>query len=90
MIAGANSPFRVCAEVLINDTYKAEALIDSGSTDRSFINNKLVKLLNLKVIPTNDIIGMASASLSAKSLGYCNVSLVLQKQKYTNVKLTIY
>ena len=87
--AGNNPPFRVSEQVLLNDTYKAEALIDSGSTDKSFISSKLAKLLNVKVIPTNDVIGMASASLSAKSDGHCYVSLTLQDKKYKRVKLTI-
>ncbi|XP_065650708.1 uncharacterized protein LOC136078821 [Hydra vulgaris] len=46
----ANSLFRVCHSIIINDKYKAEALIDSGSKNKSFINNKLVALLNLDVI----------------------------------------
>ena len=71
--------FRVSEQVLVNDTYRAEALIDSGSTDKSFISSKLAKLLNVKIIPTNDVIRMASASLSAKSDGHCYVSQKVQE-----------
>nr|XP_004211666.2 uncharacterized protein LOC101241209 [Hydra vulgaris] len=69
--ASANSLFRVCHNIIINDRYKAEALIDSGSTNKSFISNKLVTLLHLNIIYEQSVIGMASAALSAKSDGYC-------------------
>ena len=87
--ASANSPFRVCHNIIINEKYKAEALIDSGSTNKSFINNKLVALLNLDVIYEQSVIGMASASLSAKSDGYCYVSITLQNKIYNKVKLHV-
>ena len=87
--ASTNSPFRVCHNIIINEKYKAEALIDSGSTNKSFINNKLVALLNLDVIYEQSVIGMASASLSAKSDGYCYVSITLQNKIYNKVKLHV-
>ena len=36
-VAGANSPFRVCDDVLVNDTYKAQALIGALSVT-NFLN----------------------------------------------------
>ena len=75
-----NSHFRVSEQVLLNDTYRTEALIDSGSTDKRFISSKLAKLLNVKVMPTNDVIGMASVSLSAKSDGH----LIHKKTRESN------
>ena len=48
-----------------------------------------MKLLNLKLSHSNDVIGMASASLSAKSIGHCYVSITLQNRKYKQVKLTV-
>ncbi|XP_057305421.1 uncharacterized protein LOC130642352 [Hydractinia symbiolongicarpus] len=61
--------------VLINDTYKAEALIDSGCTDKSFIGERLSKTLNLRVTPAPSMVEMALTALSTKSIAYCQVSL---------------
>ncbi|XP_012565799.2 uncharacterized protein LOC105849896 [Hydra vulgaris] len=87
--ASANSLFRVCHNIIINDRYKAEALIDSGSTNKSFISNKLVTLLHLNIIYEQSVIEMASAALSAKSDGYCYVSITLQNKIYNKVKLHV-
>nr|XP_047146265.1 uncharacterized protein LOC124819107 [Hydra vulgaris] len=87
--SSANSLFRVCHNIIVIYKYKAEALIDSGSTNKSFINNKLVVLLNLNVIYEQSVIGIASASLSAKSDGYCFVSKTLQNKIYSKVKLYV-
>ncbi|XP_012562704.1 uncharacterized protein LOC101238699 [Hydra vulgaris] len=87
--ASANSLFRVCHNIIINDRYKAEALIDSGSTNKSFISNKLVTLLHLNIIYEQSVIGMASVALSAKSDGYCYVSITLQNKIYNKVKLHV-
>ena len=54
--ANSHSPFRVSKQVLINDTYRAEALIDSGSTNKSFISQKLAELLKLKIIRDSSVI----------------------------------
>ncbi|XP_029643460.1 uncharacterized protein LOC115217881 [Octopus sinensis] len=48
--ASAGSPFRVTSIVILNNTYKSEALIDSGSTDKSFISERLVNILNIKTV----------------------------------------
>ena len=82
-------PFRVIITILINDSSKAEALIDSGSTDQSYINSKLCKILNLKVKPKSQSVGMASGGLVAKSRGYCFVTIFLWNRHYQNVKLYV-
>ena len=87
--ASIDSQFRVTSTVLLNDTYKAEALIDSGSTNKSFISKKLTELLKIGVIPSQCSIGMASASFSAKSYGHCYVSLTLGDQLYRKFKLVV-
>lgn len=87
--ASTNKPFRVMSPVLINDTYKAEALIDSGCTDKSFISERLCKTLNLRVTTAPSMVGMASTALSTKSIGYCQVSLALKNRKYMSVKLHV-
>ena len=87
--ASIDSQFRVTSTVLLNDTYKAEALIDSGSTNKSFISKKLTELLKIRVIPSQCSIGMASASFSAKSYGHCYVSLTLGDRLYRKFKLVV-
>lgn len=49
VVASANSPFQVTSTVLINDTYKAEALIDSGCIDESFICKQICNLENSSI-----------------------------------------
>ena len=73
--AGISSPFRVCTAVIINNKYCAEALLDSGSTNHSFIDHDLAKSLRLKIIPCIGEVGVASSSLSVKQIGYCLVTL---------------
>ena len=68
-------PFLCKINQLLNDTYKAEALIDSGCDDKSFISEKLCNILKLKIIQSRITIGMTSASLSTLSKGYCTVNL---------------
>ena len=75
-------PFRVITTILINDSFKAEALIDSSSTDQSYINSKLCKILNLKVTPKSKSVGMASGGLVAKSKGHCFVTIPLGNKHY--------
>ena len=62
-VASANSPFQVTSTVLINDTYKAEALIDSACTHKSFISKQICNLLNLKITLSTSTVEMASAAL---------------------------
>ena len=74
-VASANSPFCWTSTILLNDTYKAEALIYSWCTDESFISEKLCKLLILKIILLWNTNGVASASLSVspiKRLLHCS------------------
>ena len=84
-VPSSKSHFRVIMTTLINNKYKADTLIDTGSTDCSFISEKLARLLKLKVTPIPSDAGMAAASLS--SSGYCVVNLTVQNQLYSNVKL---
>ena len=63
----SKSHFQVITTTLINK-YKADTLIDTGSTDCSFISEKLARLLKLKVTPIPLNIGMAAASLSSQWL----------------------
>ena len=72
---------------LINNKYKADTLIDTNNTDYSFISEKLARLFKLKATPIPLDVGMAAASLSSQSSGYCVVNLTVQSQLYSNVKL---
>ena len=51
------------------------------------INEKLARLLKLKVAPIPSDIGMAAASLLSQSSSYCVVNLTVQNQLYSNGKL---
>ena len=62
-ISSCKLHFRVITTTLINNKYKADTLIDTGSTDRSFISEKLARLLKLKVASIPSDVGMAAASL---------------------------
>ena len=83
------SPFHVCTNAIINNKHSISALIDSGSTDKSFISNQVVKSLKLEKFPDSGAVGMASSSLTSKILGYCMVNLNVQNFEYNNVKLSI-
>ena len=86
-VPSSKSHFRVITTRLINNKYKADTLIDTGSTDRSFISEKLARLLKMKVAPIPSDVAMAAASLLSQSSGYCVVNLTVQNQLYSNVKL---
>ena len=86
-VSSSKSHFRVITTRLINNKYKADTLIDTGSTDHSFISEKLARLLKMKVAPIPSDVGMAAASLLSQSSGYCVVNLTVQNQLYSNVKL---
>ena len=62
-VPSSKSHFRVITTTLINNKYKSDTLINTGSTDRSLISEKLARLLKLKVTPIPSDVGMAAASL---------------------------
>ena len=64
-------------------------LLDSGSTDKSFIDNNIVKSLKLKVYPESGSIGLATSAMSCKIIGYCVVDISLQNRNYEQFKLSI-
>ena len=86
--AAANSAFRVSANVYING-HKLEALIDSGSTDKSFISSTFVQKLKLKQFPSLGSIGLAAGAQTSKIQGYCTVDFHLLDRTYTNIHLNI-
>ena len=63
-------------------------LIDSGSID-SFIHPDLVRQGCITTYPSDNVISMASASLSTKSLGFCTVNLKIKGRDYHNVRLYV-
>ena len=77
MLASASSSkshFRVITATLLNNKYNVDTLLDTGSTDCSFISEKLARLLKLKVVPILSDVGMAASSLLPQSSGYCVVN----------------
>ena len=67
---------------------EAGGLIDSGSTD-SFIHPDLVRQGCITTYPSDNVISMASASFSTKSLGFCTVDLTIHGRDYHNVRLYV-
>ena len=88
-VAATNIPFRVITEIFLNNGHKVNAFIDGGSTDKSFISERLVDSLKLKKFPDSDSVGMATTSLTTNIIGYCLAELKLQQRTYSNVKLSI-
>ena len=67
---------------------EVECLIDSGSTE-SFIHPKLIKQKSITTYSSGKVVSMASASLSVKALGYCEVDITLKGRDYKNLRLYI-
>jgi transposase InsO family protein len=78
---------KATCDVYINDI-KTDCLVDSGS-DESFIHPDIVKRHGIKLHHCKSAVNMASASLKANSLGYCEVKVTLQDQTYEHVRLSI-
>ena len=84
-----NKPFRVSADVTVNRSISANALIDSGSTAKSFISSKLAQSLQLTILPENTIVRLAASSVSAKVEGYAIIEIQLQERLYQNVRVSV-
>ena len=65
-----------------------KALVDSGSTD-NFINPRLVADLSLPVTNMNSKVTMASSSHMNKITGFVKTDLIIGKNVYTNLKLSL-
>lgn len=85
--AASSSLSKAICDVYVNGI-KTNCLVDSGSTD-SFIHPDIVKIHGIKFHPCKSAVNMASACLTAKSLGFCDVKVSLQDQTYENVRLSI-
>lgn len=66
----------------------ANALIDTGSTT-SFINDKLVQKLKLKIEPMTGNVTMASTVVQSSINGRCFVNIELLNNVYRNVELLV-
>ena len=84
--AATESVFKVSTYLFIK-TYRLKALIDSGSTDRSFISHKVPKRLKLKKHTSSGLIHMATGVQTTKTAGYCVVDLL--RREYRNINLNI-
>ena len=87
-MTASGSVFKVSSEITINETV-ANALIDTGSSDRSFISPNLVKKLCLHVVPEVCIVGMATKSVTKQIKGFCIVDFKLLDRVYKNIKLFV-
>ena len=66
----------------------SSALIDTGSSD-SFIDESFVGKHHIRVFPTKGMVSMATSSLSTAISGFCKVELILNGERYRQVKLSV-
>ena len=88
MEASPNSAFKVSSQVLING-HPANALLDSGSTDKSLISDDFAKALRIHQYSASGYVCMATSSLKSGILGDCLVEMKLQDRIYEDVRFTI-
>ena len=77
----------VLEEILVNNT-KTVALMDSGAKG-NFMDELYASVNNISYSPANYQVGLASGSCSSQVIGECYATLVVQNQKYENVKFSI-
>ena len=64
-------------------------MLDSGSTDKSFIGDDFAKALRLHRYSASGYVCMATSSLKSRILRYCLVEMKLQDRIYEDVCFTI-
>ena len=78
----------ILLEEVVIDGHKAEALLDSGANG-NFMDKKYAETHKFTIIPANYSVGLASGAHSSKVVGVCFVTLLVKKQKYQNVRMSI-
>lgn len=74
-------------DAAINNT-NLEVMIDSGST-HNFIKSNVAKSLGLQIQPYSDTVRMASSSLISRTQGHSTTSILINRQEYLDVRLSI-
>ena len=69
--------------------HKLKALIDSGSTNRSFISHNVAKRFRLKQHRSSGSIRMAAGAQTTKIAGYCVVDFSLLGRDYRSINLNV-
>lgn len=85
--ASPSSLLKSTISVSINN-YKADALIDTGSS-LSFINEELARLLKLRKKHCQQTITLASLCHTSPVSCYCNATIQLEKHCYKNAQLLV-
>lgn len=86
----AASPFSLkgaTVQITVND-YKADALIDTGSSV-SFINNKIVRLMKLRKKPCTQSVNLASLNQVSFVEGICFATIVMNRHTYKQIPLLV-
>ena len=83
----ANAGNKVNVIAIVNGI-KAETLVDTGSVF-NHISESFMKRANLIPQPTNHVIGLAVKGCDFHSVGFCNVSVVVDGRSYDNVKVVV-
>ena len=68
---------------------KVGALVDSGSLSCSFIDKKVAKRLKLNIVPCEDEVTLADASVKTKVDGTCVVNFRMKNRNYKDMKLFV-
>ncbi|XP_064072074.1 uncharacterized protein LOC135193461 [Vanessa tameamea] len=87
LAASPSSLQNATVPIFINNI-RADALIDTGSSV-SFINKKLVQIMNLKIKPCKQIITLASLTHVSFVEGMCHATVKLQHHIYQQRQLLI-
>ena len=87
-VPNRKNPFRVSTEIIIHDT-KVNALIDSGSSEKSFINHNIAKNLGLKIQPEKVSVRMAASGIDLPVVGFCKIDFSLQNRNYKDFKISV-
>ena len=85
----SKKPFRVSSDAIVNELEHVNALIDSGSSEKSFISEAIVKRLKLPIHSETSNVGMAAGDIRLPVIGYCLVNIELQNRRYENVRVSV-
>ena len=88
IIASAPSCLRQALLTVTLNGISTKALVDTGSSE-SFISFTFAKTIKTTIVPSTNLISMATTSLSTSSGGHCFVSLCYDSDTYSHVKFNI-
>ena len=85
--AGPASLRKALISVSVGDN-QFTALIDSGSTE-SYVNSSIPQKYGWNVVPSTNVISMASTNLTRETKGHCFVEMKYGNTLYSNIKMSL-